>query len=57
MNKRLILFFATIFGVIGGYLPVLFGDTELIDGWTVLGGLMGGFFGIWLGAYVSKRWS
>ena len=56
MNKRIILFFATVFGILGGYLPVLFGDNELLDGWSILGGLVGGFAGIWVGAYVSKRW-
>jgi len=56
MNKRVILFFATVFGIFGGYLPVLFGDTELLDGWSILGGFVGGLFGIWVGAYVSKRW-
>lgn len=56
MNKRVILFFATVFSILGGYLPILIGDTELLDGWTILGGFVGGLFGIWLGAYVSKRW-
>lgn len=56
MNKKVILLFATVFGILGGYVPVLFGDNELLDGWSILGGLVGGFFGIWLGAVVSKRW-
>lgn len=56
MNKRVILFFATVFGLVGGYLPILFGDTQLLDGWTVLGGLIGGLVGVWVGAVVSKRW-
>jgi uncharacterized membrane protein YfcA len=56
MNKRVILFFATVFSILGGYLPVLFGDNELLDGWSILGGLVGGIIGIWLGVYVSKRW-
>jgi len=56
MNKKVLLLFATVFSVLGGYVPVLFGDTELLDGWSILGGLLGGFFGIWLGVYVSKRW-
>lgn len=56
MNKRVILLFATVFSVLGGYLPVLFGDTELLDGWSILCGVIGGLFGVWLGAYVSKRW-
>jgi hypothetical protein len=56
MNKRVILFFATVFGIVGSYIPVLFGDTDLLDGWSILGGVAGGLFGIWVGAYVSKRW-
>jgi hypothetical protein len=56
MNKRVLLFFATVFGILGGYLPMLFGDSNLFDIWGILGGLVGGFFGIWLGVYVSKRW-
>jgi len=57
MNKRVILFFATVFGIIGGYVPVLFGDNNLFDAWSVLGGFIGGMFGIWLGAYFAKKWS
>ncbi len=56
MNKKVILFFATVFSILGGYLPVLLGDTELLDGWSILGGLVGGLFGIWLGVFVLKRW-
>jgi hypothetical protein len=56
MNKRIILLFATVFGVLGGYLPTVFGDTDPLSGWSILGGLLGGFFGIWLGVVVSKRW-
>jgi len=56
MNKKVILFFATVFSIAGGYLPVLFGDSNLLDGWSILGGLIGGFAGIWFGAYASKRW-
>lgn len=57
MNKKVILLFATVFSIAGGYVPVLFGDSDLLDGWSILGGLVGGVFGIWLGAIVSKRWS
>lgn len=55
MNKRIILISATVFGLIGGYLPVVFGDTELLDGWSILGGFVGGIIGIWLGVVLSKR--
>lgn len=50
------MLFATVFGILGGYLPVFFGDNNALDGWGILGGLVGGLFGIWLGIVVSKRW-
>lgn len=54
--KRLLVFFATVFGILGGYIPALFGDSNFFDGWGILGGLVGGIFGIWLGVYLAKRW-
>ena len=56
MNKRTILLFASVFGFVGAYVPVLFGDTDMLSGWSFLGGLVGGLFGIWLSVAVSKRW-
>ncbi len=55
MNKKLILFFASAGGLAGGYLPYLFGDHNMFDIWSILGGLVGGFAGIWLGVIISKR--
>ena len=55
MNKKLILFFAIIFGLGGNFLPMLFGDNDLFSIWAVLGGLVGGIFGVWIGVIVSKR--
>ena len=55
MNKKVILLFATVGGIVGGYVPVLFGDNEFLDGWSILMGIVGGIFGIWLGVVVSKR--
>ena len=56
MNKKVIMLFATVFGIVGAYVPSLFGDTDLLSGWSFLGGLIGGLFGIWLGVVASKRW-
>jgi hypothetical protein len=55
MNKRVILAFATVFGIVGGYIPTLFGDTALLSGWSILMGMVGGFFGIWVGVVTMKR--
>lgn len=56
MNKKILLLFATIFGIAGAYVPVLFGDNDMLSGWSILGSMIGGLFGIWLGVVVSKRW-
>lgn len=56
MNKKVILIFAAVFSIIGGYVPVLFGDTNLLDGWAIVGSTIGGIIGIIVGAYVSDRW-
>jgi hypothetical protein len=56
MNKKVILLSATVFGALGAYVPVLFGDTALLDGWSILSSLIGGIVGIWIGAVAAKRW-
>ena len=56
MNKKAILLFASIFSIAGAYVPILFGDTNMLSGWSILGGFVGGIFGIWLGVVVLKRW-
>ena len=39
---------SVVFGAIGSYVPVLFGgDIDSMIGWSILGGLIGGIFGIW----------
>jgi hypothetical protein len=52
--KQLILLCATVFGFIGSYIPVLFGDTDMLSGWSILGGMIGGFFGIWAGVKLYR---
>lgn len=55
MNKRVILLCAVVFSALGSYVPVLLGDTNMLDGWSIIGGLVGGLVGIWLGVAASKR--
>jgi len=55
MNKTIILTCATIFGIAGGYVPFLWGDTDLFSGWSILMGMIGGLFGIWVGAMINRR--
>jgi hypothetical protein len=55
MNNRVILLCAVVFSALGSYVPVLLGDTNMLDGWSIIGGLVGGLVGIWLGVAASKR--
>jgi hypothetical protein len=55
VNKSTVLMSATVFGVLGSYIPVLFGDHDLLSGWSILGGMVGGFFGIWLAVWLGKQ--
>lgn len=56
MNKRLIMFFMAIFSLIGSYIPVLLSDSGVFSAWSILGSVIGGLFGIWLGVVASRRW-
>lgn len=55
MNKTLILTGATIGGIAGAYIPTLFGDTDIFSLWSILGGMVGGFVGIWAGYKLAQR--
>ena len=45
--KQFVMLGAVVFGAVGSYVPMLFGDNDLLSGWSILGGAIGGFFGIW----------
>lgn len=55
--KQMALLGAAIFGTVGAYLPVLFGNNELFSIWSILGSMIGGFFGIWAGVKIYKMMS
>ena len=52
MNKALIYLSLTIGGLVGSYLPVLFGSSYF-GGWSILGGLIGGIGAIWIGVKLN----
>ena len=57
MNKSLVMLFVIIFSTVGAYVPLLFGDTNILSGWSILGGTLGGFFGIWFAVWLNKQMS
>lgn len=52
MDKKVILLVSGAGGTIGGYVPVLLGQSGL-GGWSILGACIGGLVGIWIGAKIS----
>lgn len=49
--KQFVMLSAVVFGAIGSYVPMLFtDDMDTVIIWSILGGLMGGIFGIWAAA-------
>ena len=48
MSKGLIYLMITIFGTVGSYIPTLFGDTSFFSPWSILGGVIGSCFGVWV---------
>ena len=42
----------SVFTTIGSYVPVFFGSSEF-SGWTVIGGMVGGFIGVYI-VYQSR---
>lgn len=53
--KSLYMLGATIGMFAGAYVPMLFGDKSLLDGWGILGSTIGGIVGIWAVAAIAKR--
>lgn len=55
VSKRTVMFGAIAGMTIGGLLPMLWGDYNSFGLMSVLLAVVGGFLGIWLTVYVSKR--
>lgn len=55
MNKVIIMFCLVVFELVGSYLPVLIFKLDIFSMWVILGGAIGGFFGIWVGVKISQR--
>lgn len=56
MSKKPISIMAIVGMTVGGAVPLVFGDTALLDVWGILGGFVGGIVGIWLGMVIAKRY-
>lgn len=54
-NKKVVSFGAVVGMTIGGSLPMLFGDYNIFDTWSMLGGLVGGIGGIAVTIWLSNR--
>ena len=52
-TKTIVWICVIIFGIIGGYIPLLFGNS-LLSSWAIFGNGIGGLFGIWAGLKIGK---
>ncbi len=57
INKRVVSLGALIGMTLGACVPMLWGDTDIFSGMSILLGMVGGFAGIWLAVWVSKQLS
>jgi len=54
MNKRVVTFFAGVGLFVGAYVPIVFGwDPSGLNGISILGGLVGGLIGVWVGTKIK----
>jgi hypothetical protein len=44
----------TVGGIVGGYLPVAVFGVSWLSGWSILGGFVGAFVGLWLGFKLTQ---
>jgi hypothetical protein len=54
--KLLISFCVFVFGLAFAYIPYLWGDKDFFSGWSILFSAIGGFFGIFIGVVIWRRW-
>jgi len=54
MNKTIIIAMMTVGSALGGIIPWLLGDQDMLSGWVFVGSFIGGIVGIWLGVKLSR---
>lgn len=52
-TKTIVWVSVFVFSIIGGYIPIFFGES-LLSSWSILGNGIGGVFGIWVGIKVGN---
>jgi len=55
INKRVVMAGAIIGMTLGAFMPMLWGDNDTFGVASLLLTMVGGFVGIWLAVWVSKR--
>ena len=56
-TKALVYIGMTVGSLIGGYLPVLWGNTSILSFTSVLTSGIGAVLGVWIGYTIGTRWN
>lgn len=54
MNKGLIMLLMGVGSTVGGFVPYVLGDKDMLSVWPILGTIVGGIIGIWAGVKLSR---
>jgi hypothetical protein len=55
MDRKILFMCITVFSTIGGYLPVLIGQSQF-SVMSILGGLFGGIAGVFVARRIDQSW-
>ncbi|HVO86278.1 MAG TPA: hypothetical protein VMT23_00910, partial [Candidatus Binatia bacterium] len=55
MSKSVIWIAITVGGVVGSYIPVLLFHSGELSGWSILGGVIGSFAGVWVAVKLNNN--
>lgn len=55
MNKTVLMIFAAVGMAAGAFVPMLWGDADMLGMASLFWSMIGGFVGIWLGVKIMKK--
>lgn len=54
MNKLFVVISTLVVGLAGSFFPYLIDEGDLFRGWSIICGIIGGLFGLWIGITIAQ---